>query len=338
MLNIGMEPRAGAKRQVDIGGTALIRGTILVAEDDPGICRLLERLLGQYGQTVVTTEKSEQVPALIEQVRPDLLLLDVDMPGIDGLTLCRRLKADEATRQLPIILMTAVAELEEIRRSEADAVLRKPFNRDELLAWIRSFVRFGQLQQDAAGLEALLVALAAAIEARSMYPQDHILQVAEYSTHLAQALGLNDDLTVIIRRAALLHDVGAIVVPEKILQKQGSLTPAEFDQVKRHVIVGGDLCHVLHHGKEIAAIVRGHHERWDGKGYPDGLAGEDIPLGARIVAAADAFDAHTRDRPWRSGLTRGGALEVLWHGAGSQWDARLVELLEAVAHGPAPKT
>ena len=175
---------------------------------------------------------------------------------------------------------------------------------------------------------ATMIALAAAIEARSLHREDHLWRVAEFSTRLAAALGLEEDAMQVIRLAALFHDIGMIGVPDDILRKPRILTPREFEQVARHTVLGAELLSSLPHGEEVAAIVRGHHERWDGAGYPDSLAGTEIPLGARIVAVADAFDALTTDRPHRPAVTPAEGLEILWFGATGQWDPELVELFD----------
>jgi putative two-component system response regulator len=151
--------------------------------------------------------------------------------------------------------------------------------------------------------------------------------VAGYSVQLASGAAI-DGAIPIVRKAALLHEIGKTAVPEEVLRKADRLTPEEFEQIKRHSIAGAELCRLLPDGHRIAPIVRSCYEHWDGQGYPDGLAGEAIPIGARIIAIADAFDTLTTDRPWRSAYTADEALQVLWFGAESQWDPRLVELFD----------
>ncbi len=163
-----------------------------------------------------------------------------------------------------------------------------------------------------------------------LWPEGHLERVARYSELLAAAAGLDDDTTAIIRTAALVHEIGKLSVPEKILHKQGPLTPQEYDEIRHHAVRGAEVCRSLPRGTEISAIVVSHHEHWDGQGYPDGLAGEAIPLGARILAIADAYDTLTMDRPFRRAFPPDEALEILWFGAETQWDRRLVELFERV--------
>lgn len=172
--------------------------------------------------------------------------------------------------------------------------------------------------------QSIIYALAVAVEAKDPYTRGHSERVAEFSVRLADALGLYTRDFGIIRGAALLHDIGKIGISGSILRKPGSLTGIEFQQVKKHPGIGERICLSLKFARDMLPIIRHHHERFDGKGYPDGLKGEKIPLMARIVAVADAFDAMTSDRPYRPGMTVDEALNVLGEGAGFQWDAELV--------------
>jgi putative two-component system response regulator len=176
-------------------------------------------------------------------------------------------------------------------------------------------------------VESLLAEVTGGINVICPWPEGHLQRVAGYSAHLASAAALDGALPV-ITKAALLHEIGKLSIPEAILTKSDRLTYEEFEQVKRHSIIGAEMCRSLPKGDMIAAIVRSCHENWDGQGYPDGLAGEAIPIGARIVAVADAFDTLTMDRPWRPAYPEDEALQILWFGADSQWDPRLVELFD----------
>jgi putative nucleotidyltransferase with HDIG domain len=162
----------------------------------------------------------------------------------------------------------------------------------------------------------------------SLWPEGHVERVARYSELLATAAGLDDEATALVRTAALLHEIGKLSVPEHILNKPGPLTPQEYEEIKRHAVLGAEVCRNLPDGDHISAIVRSHHEQWDGSGYPDGLAGEAIPLGARIVAIADAYATLTIERPFRRAFPPQDALEILWFGAETQWDPHLVELFD----------
>lgn len=309
-------------------------GSILVVDHDEGSHLALQRVLESQGYTVATARDAEGTIASIGAATPDLLLLDISRPGDDGLALCRRLRRDPATAWIPVLIMTALPDDDLLEASGADAVIHRPFKRDELISWVRALMRLRQVQVDAARMEGMLISIAALAEARSVYREDHLLRVSRYSAQLAEAIGLDARTAATIRRAALLHDVGMITVPDAILRQPRSLTPAEFRQVKKHAILGAELSRAVPDGHEVSLIVRSHHERWHGGGYPDGLEGEAIPIGARIVAVADAFDALTSKRPYRAAMTFMEALEVLWFGADDQWDPAMVEVLASLVQPP----
>lgn len=309
----------------------VVEGTILVVDDDDATRALLAKLLGAQGYTVTTAANVEEGLARIAEGCPDLILLDIKMPDGDGRHLCRRLRAHPDTADVPIILMTAYQESGRLwLGSGADAIIFKPLKRDELFSWVRSLVRARQAQVKLDRLETMLVSIAASVEARSEHRKEHLWRVAWYSQQLAYAMGLRDDDIATIRRAALLHDLGMIAVPDAVLHQPRSLTPAEFSQIKTHTVLGAELTRALPDGEAVSTVIRGHHERWHGGGYPDGLAGLEIPLGARVIAVADAFDTLTTDRPYRAALTVEGAMDVLWLGAGAQWDPDVVEKLASL--------
>lgn len=166
-------------------------------------------------------------------------------------------------------------------------------------------------------------------EVSSPWPEGHVHRVASFSVLLASAASLDVSTIEIVRQAALLHEVGKAGIPASILKKADRLTTEEYEQVKRHPVVGAAMCAALpNDAQAISAIVRAHHEHWNGEGYPDRLQGEQIPIGARIIAIADAFDTLTMDRPYRPGYTPEEALQILWFGADSQWDRDLVALFD----------
>lgn len=185
-------------------------------------------------------------------------------------------------------------------------------------------------------VESLLAEVTRGADIICPWPEGHLQRVAGYSAQLASAAGLDGAVTI-IERAALLHEIGKLAIPNDLLRKAERLTLQEFEVIKRHAIVGAEMCRSLPDGDAIAAVVRSCHEHWDGQGYPDGLAGEAIPAGARILAVADAFDTLTMDRPWRSAYSPEEALQILWFGAESQWDPRLVELFDRIVRPALPR-
>ncbi len=301
---------------------------VLVVDDEKLNRKLLRELLTSRGFQVDEAADGEEAVRKAREMSPDLMLVDVRMPRIDGLQVCRELKQAERTQLIPIVLLTALSAVEDRVagiEAGADDFLSKPFHQAELLARVNSLIRLKQLTDQLERTENILFTLAAAVEAKDPYTEGHLRRLEKYASDISTVLGLSDHLSTVIRYGALLHDIGKIGIPEAILNKPGALTPDEFEIIKQHTVIGERICHPLRHGADVGPIVRGHHERWDGGGYPDGLAGEVIPLGSRIIAVADAFDAMTTDRPYRKALSPSEAWKTLWEGAGTQWDRTLVE-------------
>jgi putative two-component system response regulator len=311
-------------------------GTILIVDDDETCRKQLAQLVGALGYAIVTARNADEALARIDDTAPDLALIDVQLRDLDGRALIRRLRAGPTTSHLPIVLTAGRPDLARGALScGADAIVHKPFKHDEVLSWVRCLVRARHADAEAERLERVLVSIAASVEARSSYLEDHLWRVASLGEALAQAAGLRADEVTTVRRAALVHDIGMIGVPDAILRQPRSLTPSERTQLKPHTLLGASLTRALIGGREISAIVRGHHERWIGGGYPDGIGGEQIPVGARIVSIADAFDALTTARPYRAPMSASHALDVLWNGADEQWDPRLIELFAPIVRAHA---
>lgn len=317
-----------------------LSGLVLVVDDEELNRKLLRELLTSRGFHVEEAANGEEALRKVRQVSPDLVLLDVMMPRIDGLQVCRGLKQDPRTQLIPIVLLTALSAVDDRVagiEAGADDFLSKPFHQAELLARVHSLIRVKQLTDQLERTEDILFMLAAAVEAKDPYTEGHLRRLEQYATQLAVALGLSSHQTTMVRYGALLHDIGKIGIPDAILHKPGKLSDDEFAIIKQHPVFGERICRPLRFGAEIGPTVRGHHERWDGSGYPDGLVGEAAPLGARIVAIVDAFDAMTTDRPYHRALDVRSALLELRTGAASQWDSRLVECFtQIVASSPAP--
>jgi putative two-component system response regulator len=302
-------------------------GYVLVVDDEELNRKLLRGLLTRRGFHVEEAANGEEALRKVHEINPDLVLLDIMMPRVDGLTVCRELKQDPRTQLIPVVLLTALAGIDHrIAGIEAgaDDFLSKPFHQPELLARVRSLIRVKQLTDQLERTEDILFMLAAAVEAKDPYTEGHLRRLEQYAIQVAVVLGLSPHQTTVVRYGALLHDIGKIAVPEAILHKPGKLSDEEFALIKDHPVAGERICRPMRFGAEVGPIVRGHHERWDGSGYPDGLVGESAPLGARIVAIIDAFDAMTTHRPYRGALDTREALATLRTGAARQWDPRLV--------------
>ena len=311
-------------------GSPQYRGSarVLIVEDDGAILALLTVLLEREGFNVVTASDGEAGLAAVRDHEPDVVLLDVGLPRLDGLEVTRRLRANRATRTLPIILLTARASIDDMVAgldAGADDFIGKPFERPELLARVRSGIRMRRAVLGMETAQAVVTALANAVEAKDLVTEQHCERLAVVAARLCERLGLGVDEREAITYGALLHDVGKIGVAEAILAKPGPLTPDEWVVLRRHPEIGERICRPLGLSQSFAPIVRHHHERWDGGGYPDGLRGAAIPLGARIVALGDAFDAMTHDRPYRRAFPTSYALEEVRQQSGRQFDPELAE-------------
>jgi putative two-component system response regulator len=307
--------------------------TVLVVEDDAANRVLLTRLLERAGYRAVTADDGPSGLAAAFEVAPDLVLLDIGLPGMDGLEICRRLRADPRTVALPVVLLTGRTSVEDVVAgldAGADDFLAKPFHEAELLARMRSARRLALVMAEMEGAQGVVAALANAVEAKDSMTEDHCQRLAGLAHVLATAGGVEPATIKGIVIGALLHDIGKIGVSDLILRKPGLLTEEEWLEMRRHPLIGEQICRPLQSSREFAPIVRHHHERWDGAGYPDRLQGDEIPVGARIVSLVDAFDAMIHDRPYRAARPLESAMATLAAGAGHQFDPELVERFAAI--------
>ncbi len=304
-------------------------GTILVADDDPEVLATLSELLIGAGYRVIAAEDGRRALDAFRQNTIDLVLLDVVMPYADGFTVCSHIKSEVETRLLPVVLITGQNNREDRLRgieSGADDFLSKPVGREELLARVRSLLRIKHYTDELENAETVLCSLALSIEAKDPYTQGHCDRLSVFSVALADALGMPEPLRVALRRAGIVHDIGKVAVPDDILLKPGPLTPEERRIMEQHPVVGARICSPLRSFRLVHPIIRHHHERMDGSGYPDGLKGEQIPRTARVLQVVDIYDALTTDRPYRRGLPPGAAVEELRKEAQRGWrDSEVVE-------------
>jgi len=304
--------------------------SIVVAEDDMATRALLRVVLERAGYEVRQVDNGADALAEILREPPDVALLDIGMPELDGLEVTRRLRSEPATSLLPIILVTARGRLEDkVAGLDAGAsdFITKPFEPAELLARVRSNQRLSSALTRLENTRDVLIALASAIDAKDPLTEHHCDRVAELAISLAGAAGLGEEAIESIGYGAVLHDVGKIGIAEAVLLKPGELTEAERAEMQRHPVIGAQILSPLRLGSMIGPIVRGHHEWWDGSGYPDHLRGEAIPVGARIVSVVDAYDAMTHARPYRTALSIDQARAELVRSRGTQFDPDLVDLL-----------
>ncbi len=316
--------------------TALLDGRraplVLVVDDVAANRELIEAHLVEIGHEVVQAADGEEALACIESREPDLVLLDIAMPRLDGIEVCRRIKAHPLRRLIPVILITAANDREtKLRGLEAgaDDFLTKPVDAKELIIRTRILLRERALNAKLDATDEVLAAFARAVEARDRYTIHHAERVGRYTMEIGRALGMDGDDLDTLRMGGILHDLGKIAIPDAILLKRGTLTEEEFAVMRTHSTEGERICGSLRSVAQFLPIIRHHHERVDGAGYPDHLVRSEIPLGARIAAVADGWDAMMSDRPYRSALELAHAVQRLREGAGSQWDP---EVVAAFAH------
>lgn len=303
---------------------------ILIVDDNLQNVELLTALMQAEGYEISSASNGLEALAQVATSPPDLILLDIMMPELDGFTVCQMLKADPATRLLPIVLITALgAEEHKLRGIEvgADDFLTKPFSRAELKARVRALIKLKAFTDELEHAEAVFRALALTIAARDGYTAGHCERLASYGAALAKRLGLPEAEVQTIARGAFLHDLGKVGVPDAVLLKPKPLTSEERALIEQHPGLGADLLRPLKTFQEVATIIRHHHEKYDGSGYPDGLAGDAIPLGAQIVTIADVYDALTTTRPYRAALSHQEAVRVLQEEGERGWRNR--ELVKA---------
>jgi len=287
---------------------------ILVAEDEQSTLLLMGSMLENLGYEPVLTANGRQALQALQAQTPDLVISDVLMPEMDGIALCREIKNDPATRLIPVVLLTGLGGVEDrVRGIEAgaDDFISKPFQLAELTARLRSLLRLKQFTDDLVHAEEVIFSLALAVEAKDPYTRGHCQRLARFSVETGRRLGLDEDDLQALRRGGILHDIGKIGIPESILLKAGPLSTEEIGVMRDHPQKGEQICMPLRSLASALPIIRHHHERMDGEGYPDRLVGEQIPIGARIIAAVDYFDALVTDRPYRRALPHDEALRLL---------------------------
>ena len=304
--------------------------TVLVVDDNPFVTSLLDHGLRAEGYRVHVAPDGAEALRCARERLPDLILLDLDLPHVSGDEVCRRLKSDPATRLIPIVMITgtgAARDKLEAWDYGADEFLTKPFHMVEVTTRCRSLLRIKRLIEERESAETVVFALARAVEAKSPYTHGHSERVTSYSLALAREAGIGAAELEVLRKGALLHDVGKISIPDAILNKPGPLTAEEFDLVKDHSARGAHIVEPLASLQEAIPLIRWHHERPDGRGYPDGLKGDAIPLLVRVLSVCDVFDSLASDRPYRAPIPPAVCVEMLKDSArGGGLDPGLVDL------------
>jgi putative two-component system response regulator len=305
-----------------------VPGKILVVDDDFSARKLTVEFLTEHGYPVTGATDGRAALDSIAQAPPDLILLDVRMPGLDGFEVCRRLKDQPETRLIPVVLLTALADTQDrVRGLEAgaDDFLSKPVDRNELLARVRSLLQLKSFTDELERAESVVFTLARSIEEKDAYSEGHCERLACMSALLGEQMNLPAEQVAALRRGGIVHDIGKVGIPDSVLLKPGRLNLMEWRIMQQHPVIGERICAPLKSFKLVLPIIRHHHERFDGSGYPDGLAGESIPLTARILQVVDVYDALVTRRPYKPPYPPDEAVEVIaTETARGWWDPEIV--------------
>lgn len=301
---------------------------ILVVDDNADNTLLMRELLSRQGYEVLLAENAADAEKIMAHTPPDLVLLDVIMPGKSGYELCREWKDATETRLIPIVMITGLSDREDkIRGIEAgaDDFLNKPIFPVELFARVASLLRVKDYTDELENADTVLCTLGLSVESRDPYTEGHCERLADYASELGRFMGLGEDEQLALRRGGYLHDLGKIAISDEILKKHGNLSPEEWRLMQRHPIIGENICKPLRSLRMVLPIIRNHHEHWDGSGYPDGLAGEEIPQLARILQVVDIYDALRTERPYKPAHTHQQACETMrGEAARGLWDGSIV--------------
>lgn len=300
--------------QTTMGSIKIDNFRILVVDDHASSRMTAVALLCVEGYEVLEAENGERALEVVAETSPDLVLLDVMMPGMDGLEVCRRLKNDEYTRLIPVVFITALND----QRSRLNAIeaggddfLSKPFDQLELSARVKSLIRQKRLNEDLDHAEQVLFSIANTIESRDPNTGDHCARLVQRGQQFGKFLGLSRMEIRDLVWGSYLHDIGKVGIPDNVLLKTGKLTADEWDIMQRHVLIGEEICKPLRTMRGVLPIIRHHHERWDGSGYPDGLVGDEIPLLAQVFQLIDVYDALTSERPYKKAFSLEESLQIM---------------------------
>jgi len=317
---------------------------MILVVDDEAIARItVEALLSSENYELFFAENGEEGITMAAKIRPDIILLDVMMPGMNGFETCKKIRQMPALAEVPILLVTALDDRESRMtglKAGADDFISKPYDIFELQVRIQNMTRLNRyrmLTEQRQEMESLHEEVLAAydktiegwsraLDLRDKETEGHTQRVTELTLRLAQAAGLSDESLVHIRRGSLLHDVGKLGIPDSILLKPEPLSVAEWEVMKMHPVYAYEWLSVIEYLLPALDIPYCHHEKWDGSGYPRGLKGEEIPLAARLFMLADVWDALTSDRPYRKAINSEDALQHIRDGAGRHFEPRAVEL------------
>lgn len=309
---------------------------VLVVDDIESNIELIKTVMEKAGFEVCTAINGKEAIEVFETEQPDIAIVDVMMPEIDGYQLCQILKDMAGKSFFPVILLTALSDSEsKIKGLEcgAEDFISKPFDARELIAKVRSLLKIKFLYDELEHSENIILTLAVALEARDPYTKGHSTRVGDLAYEFGLFMELSSRELELLRKAGMLHDIGKIAISESILQKPGKLTEDEIALIRKHPVIGEEICKPLNSLQSILPAIRHHHERWDGKGFPDGLKGSRIPLFARILSIIDSFDAMLSVRPYRRAIDFYGAIRRMESEKDrGQWDPELLSMFIELIH------
>lgn len=304
------------------GDLGVDRPKILVVDDHPSSRMTAAALLSMEGYEVLEADNGPNALDILYRQAPDLVLLDVMMPGMDGFEVCRHLKQDDNTRLIPVIFITALDD----RRARLNGIevggddfLTKPFDQLELSARVKSLVRQKRLNEDLDHAEQVLFSIARTVESRDPNTGNHCERLVTMGKAFGAYLGLTRAQVKDLSWGGYLHDIGKVGIPDAILLKPGKFSPDEWRVMQQHVLIGEQICRPLRTMQGVVPIIRHHHERWDGSGYPDGLQGHEIPLLAQVFQLLDIYDALASERPYKLALSPQQACAVLAEETARGW-------------------
>jgi response regulator RpfG family c-di-GMP phosphodiesterase len=297
---------------------------ILVVDDNKLIREMLRHCFIKAGLCVLTAENGRQALEIAVDQHPDVVVTDIEMPEMDGYALCERLREEPELRHILVVIMSGRNRRSDVKRCERLGVSRffcKPFDVEKMQLVVEQLLTesYRQSKKEHEHLLASMTALITALEARDEYTKGHTARVSRMAMSLGHFMDLDEQTLRDLEIAARLHDIGKIGVRDAVLLKPGRLTAEEYAKIQEHAIIGAEILRPIASLSSAIPLILLHHERWDGRGYPTAIEGEDIPLGARIIAIADAYDAMTTDRPYRAGMGMARALEIIAEEAGRQF-------------------
>ncbi len=310
------------------------KSKILVVDDEMANRLLLHGILGPHGYEIFEASNGEEALEMVEKIKPDLVLLDVVMPKKNGFEVCQALKSSNKTKLIPVVMLTSLDQLQDKLRGVdlgADDYINKPFNLAELTTRVKALLSLKHYTDELEYVHDVLTSIANIVESRDYYTHNHCKNVVKYSVAIAEMMNVSEEDIEMIRLGADFHDIGKIAIPDAILLKPGKLTSEEFEVMKTHAAIGAELLKPMKTMEKVLPLIRNHHEKLDGTGYPDGWKNDEISLPIRILSVVDIYEALISKRTYKDSMPPEKAFEILKEEATKGWwDIRVIENLMAV--------